>query len=128
MYVMQNTSTGDYLTTSGTYVAANGSAVGIDNLVTIEDSKIKSVTKNLYFNGYNGDVSFSSSGTDYIFTNNSGVFTISFSRYVIFQGTTIYYLKQTDDSTTVQMSSGNSGNTSWKFYAVNEVKKEYVVE
>ena len=127
MYVMQNTSTGDYLTTSGTYVAANGSTVGLDNLVTIEDGKIKSVTKNLYFNGYNGDVSFSSSGTDYSFTNNSGVFTISYSRYVIFPGTTIYYLKQADESTTVQMSSGNSGNTSWKFYAVKEVKKEYVV-
>lgn len=126
MYVMQNTSTGDYLTTSGTYVAANGSTVGIDNLVTIEGKKLKSVDKNLYFNGYNGNVSFNSSGTDYSITNNSGVFTISYSRYVIFQGTTTYYLKQADDSTTVQMSSG-SGNTSWKFYALKELKKEYVV-
>ena len=117
MYVMQNTGyTSTYLTTSGDNVQAESSSlVGSDNCVVIEGNKIKSVAKNQYFNGYNGNVSFNNSGINYTISNS---YRISYK-----QGDTTYYLKQTDDDS-VSMSSGNNGNRTWKFY---EVTKEYKV-
>ena len=123
MYVMKNTNYDTYLTTSGTNVAASNSALGFDNYVVIEDNKIKSVAKNQYFDGYDGNVSFNNSGTSYTINNSGSNFTISYSRWTLFGGTTYYYLKQTSDNS-VSMSSGNSGNLTWQFY---EVKKEYKV-
>ena len=121
MYVMRNTNTNYsayYLTTSGNDVAASNSAVSEYNYVVIDGNMIKSVAKNQYFSGYNGDVSFSdNSGTSYSFTDNGDNFRISYR-----SGST-YYLKQTGN-TTVQMNSGNSGNRNWYFY---EVKQEYKV-
>lgn len=121
MYVMSNTNyTSTYLTTSGTNLAASNATVGSDNYVTIEGDKIKSVAKGQYFNGYNGNVSFSDSATSYDITKNGDAFTISYSTTSWFN-TTTYYLKQTSN-TAVSMSSGNNGNNNWYFY---EVKKEY---
>ena len=109
------------LTNSDSNVAASSSALGINNYVVIEGNKIKSVAKNQYFDGYDGNVSFSNSGTSYTISNSGGNFTISYSRWTLFGGTTYYYLKQTDNDS-VTMSSGNNGNSTWQFY---EVKKEY---
>lgn len=109
------------LTNSDSNVAASSSALGINNYVVIEGNKIKSVAKNQYFDGYDGNVSFSNSGTSYTISNSGGNFTISYSRRTLFGGTTYYYLKQTDNDS-VTMSSGNNGNSTWQFY---EVKKEY---
>lgn len=119
MYVMRNTNySNTYLTTSGDNVAASSSTdVSIDNIVVIVDNKIKSVAKNQYFSGYNGNVSLANSGTSYTISNGSD-FTISYTRY-----STTYYLKQTNNG--VSMSSGNNGHNTWNFY---EVKKEYVVK
>lgn len=122
MYVMKNTNYDTYLTTSGTNVAASNSALGFDNYVVIEGNKIKSVAKNQYFYGYNGDVSFSNSGTSYTITNSGSNFTISYT-YNSWFGSTTYYLKQTSN-TEVKSSSGSDGNSTWNFY---EVKKEYKV-
>jgi hypothetical protein len=126
MYVMRNTNSNysnTYLTTSGNTVAASSSAVGTDNYVVIEDNKIKSVAKNQYFYGYDGNVSFNNNGTSYTISNSSGSnFTISYTRSSWISSTT-YYLKQTSN-TAVSMSSGTSGNRTWQFY---EVKKEYKV-
>ncbi len=113
------------LTTSESNVAATSSSLGINNYVVIEGNKIKSVAKNenQYFDGYDGNVSFSNSGTSYTISNSGANFTISYSRWTLFNGTTYYYLKQTDNDS-VSMSTGNSGNLTWQFY---EVKKEYKV-
>lgn len=119
MYVMKNTNSNyssTYLTTSGTNVAASSSAVSEDNLVVIENGKIKSVAKDQYFNGYNGPVSLGTSGTSYTITDNGNNFTISYSRTTNW-GSTTYYLKQTTN-TSVSMSSGTSGNRNWYFYEV----------
>lgn len=118
MYVMQNTGyTDTYLTTSGDNVQAEeSSAVGSDNYVVIEGNKIKSVAKNQYFNGYNGNVSFNNSGTSYTITNSGSNFTISYNSW------RTYYLRQTSNSQ-VTMNNTNNNNT-WQFY---EVKKEYKV-
>ena len=121
MYVMRNTNySSTQLTTSGTNLAASNATVGSDNYVTIEGNKIKSVAKGQYFNGYNGNVSFSDSATSYDITKNGDAFTISYSTTTWFN-TTTYYLKQTSN-TAVSMSSGNNGNNNWYFY---EVTKEY---
>lgn len=111
------------LTTSESNVAATSSALGINNYVVIEGNKIKSVAKNenQYFSGYDGNVSFNNSGTDYTISKSGNGFTISHTEGILFWSTT-YYLKQTDNS--VSMSSGNNGNSTWQFY---EVKKEYKV-
>ena len=113
LYVMRNTAyTSTSLTTSGTNLAANSSAVNKDNLVVIKNKNIKSITKDKYFNGTNGNVSFSDSATNYSISNGSnGNFTISYGSY------RTYYLKQTDN-TSVSMSSGTSGNHTWYFYEV----------
>lgn len=72
MYVMRNTNySSTYLTTSDTNVAASSDAVGINNIVVIEDNKIKSVAKNQYFNGTTGNVSFNDGGTSYSISNSS---------------------------------------------------------
>ena len=121
VYVMRNTAyPSTYLTTLGENVAASNAAVGINNLVVIEANKIKSVAKNQYFDGDDGNVSFNDSGTNYTISSSGSNFTISCKTGFII--TTIYYLKQTDNS--VSMSSGNNGNRTWQFY---EVKKEYKV-
>lgn len=125
MYVIKNTNSNynTYLTTSGDNVAASSSTdVSIDNIVVIEGNKIKSVAKNQYFSGYNGDVIFNNSGTSYTISNSGSNFTISYTRSSWGSSTT-YYLKQTGNNS-VSMSSGN-GNNTWNFY---EVKKEYVVK
>ena len=123
-YVIRNaTYPNTSLTTSGNNVSASSSALDINNYVVIEGNKIKSVAKNenQYFNGYDGNVSFNNSGTDYTISKSGSGFTISHTEGVLFWSTT-YYLKQTDNS--VSMSSGNNGNSTWQFY---EVKKEYKV-
>lgn len=126
MYVMKNTNYNTYLTTQGTNVAANDSDLGRDNYVIIEGNIIKSVLKNQYFNGYNGNVSFNDGGTSYTISNSDSNFpsnfTISYTYDPWIGSTTTYYLKQTDNG--VSMSSGNNGNNTWNFY---EVKKEYKV-
>ncbi|MBQ6870069.1 MAG: DUF4906 domain-containing protein [Alistipes sp.] len=121
MYVMRNTNyTSTYLTTSGTNLAASNATISKDNIVVIEGNYIKSVAKNQYFNGDDGNVSFSDSATSYDINPSGNAYTISVtSGWLI---STTYYLKQSD--TAVSMSEGNSGNTSWQFY---EVKKEYQV-
>ena len=124
VYVMRNTAsayTSTYLTTSGTNVAASSNAVGTDNYVVIEGNKIKSVAKNQYFSGDDGNVSFSDSGTSYTISNNGSNFTISCKTGFIITKT--YYLRQTSTSQ-ITMSSTNSDNT-WNFY---EVTKEYQVK
>ena len=126
MYVMRNTNSNyrnTYLTTSGNNVAASSSAAGTDNYVVIEGNKIKSVAKQQYFDGYNGNVSFNNNGTSYTISNSGSNFTISYNYYNQWNNSTTYYLKQTSN-TSVSMSSGTSGNRTWDFY---EVKKEYQV-
>ena len=126
MYVMKNTNYNTYLTTQDTNVAANDSDLGRDNYVIIEGNIIKSVLKNQYFNGYNGNVSFNDGGTSYTISNSDSNFpsnfTISYTYDPWIGSTTTYYLKQTDNG--VSMSSGNSGYNTWQFF---EVKKEYKV-
>ena len=116
LYVMKNTNNSTYLTTSGTNVAASSYTVSKDNLVIIQNNKIKSVAKNQYFYGYNGNVSFNNNGTSYTISNNGSNFTISYT-YDSWYGSTTYYLIQTSD-TAVSMSSGNNGNNTWQFYEV----------
>ena len=118
LYVMRNANyPSTYLTTSGTNVAASNSAVGINNLVVVKGNKvIKSVAKNQYFNGADGNVSFSNSATNYTITENGQGYTISATAGAWYRPTT-YYLKQTG-STTVQMQTGNNGDHTWYFYEV----------
>ena len=124
MYVMRNkNNTSAYLTASGSIVAASNSAVSKDNYVIIEGQMIKSVATGKYFNGYNGNVSLSNTGTSYTFTDNGDNFRISYTDSSSWWNSTTYYLKQTNN-TTVQMNSGNNGNRDWYFY---EVKQEYKV-
>lgn len=117
---MRNTNyTSTYLTTSGTNLAASNATISKDNIVVIEGNYIKSVAKNQYFKGYNGDVEFNNNGTKYtISSTNGNQFTISYSSQSWF-GNTTYYLEQTS-KTEVSMSSNNSGNTSWQFYVVTK--------
>lgn len=122
MYVMRNTNnTGTALTTSGSNLAAEtitDANLDFDNYVVIESNKIKSVAKNQYFNGNNGSVSFSDSGTDYTINNtNTNQFTISARRII-----STNYLRQTSQ-TSVTMTD-DSSNRNWYFY---EVKQEYKV-
>lgn len=111
MYVMKNTNYDTYLTTSGSNVAASSSTVGIDNFVVIVSGKIKSVAKDTYFNGNNGNVSFNNTGTSYTINNNGGNVTISYSSW------STYYLKQTGD-TSVSMGRNQNGDYTWYFYEV----------
>jgi hypothetical protein len=85
----------------------------------VEESVAKN--ENQYFAGYDGNVSFNNSGTDYTISKSGSGFTISHTERIVIWSTT-YYLKQTDNS--VSMSSGDNGNDTWQFY---EVKKEYKV-
>lgn len=122
MYVMRNTNnTNMALTTSDSNLAVEtitDENLDFDNYVVVEGNYIKSVAKNQYFTGTNDNVSFDNSGTSYtISLYSSNQYRISAT-----SGRTTYYLKQTN--TTVQMSSGDSGNRYWYFY---EVKKEYKV-
>ncbi len=123
MYVMRNTNyASTYLTTSGTNVAAEDSSnVGTDNYVVVEGNHIKSVDKNQYFygSGDGGSVSFDNSATSLTISNSGSNFTISYKG----DWWQTYYLKQTDN-TTVQTSTGDSGNRYWYFYPV---EKKYVV-
>lgn len=121
MYVMRNTAyTSTYLTTSGTNVAASNADLSFYNYVVIEDNKIKSVVKNQYFYGDDGNVSFNNNGTSYTISSSGSNFTISCKTGFIVTRT--YYLRQTS-ATQVTMSTTNNSNT-WQFY---EVKKEYKV-
>ena len=122
-YVIRNaTYPATYLTTSGTNVAASSSYPDIYSHVVIEGNKIKSVAKNQYFYGYDGNVSFSNSGTDYTISKSGSGFTISHTESFLWWSTT-YYLKQTDNDS-VSITEGENGNCTWQFY---EVKKEYQV-
>lgn len=113
MYVIRNTNYDDqYLTISGNYVVAS-STLSNNCLVTVNGGQIKSVAKNQYFNGTNGNVTLSNSATNYTITPSGESFTISYSTTGWWS--TTYYLKQTGNST-VQMQSGTSGNRTWKFY------------
>ena len=119
MYVMKNTNYATHLTTLGENVAASNAAVGTDNYVVIEGDKIKSVAKNQYFYGYDGNVSFNDNGTSYTISNSGSNFTISYR--VSWRQTN--YLRQTNASK-ITMDNTNNNNT-WQFY---EVKKEYKVK
>ena len=98
-------------------MAASNADLSFDNYVVIEDNKIKSVAKNQYFYGDDGNVSFNNNGTSYTISNSGSNFTIS-CRPII----RTYYLRQTSASQ-ITMSTTNNNNT-WQFY---EVKKEYKV-
>ena len=122
MYVMSNTNyASTYLTTSDTNVAAESSSnVGSDNYVVIEDNKIKSVAKDQYFYGYNGNVSFNNSGTDYsIGLYNSNQYRISAT-----SGLTTYYLSQSSEEEVSMISRWSADDYYWYFYPV---EKKYVV-
>lgn len=120
LYVMSNTKyPSTYLTTSGTNVAASSSTVSKDNLVIIQNNKIKSVANGLYlyFNRNGSNASLNYSATSFTINNSSGSnFTISYTYDPWFGSSTTYYLKQTSNSS-VSMSEGNNNNT-WQFYEV----------
>ena len=112
LYVMSNKNyPSTYLTTSGTNVAASSYTVSKDNLVIIQNNKIKSVANGLYFNRNGSNASLNYSATSFTISNSGSDFTISYS------GWQTYYLKQTSN-TAVQMNSGNNGNNKWQFYEV----------
>ena len=117
LYVMSNTKyPSTYLTTSGTNVAASSFTVSKDNLVIIQNNKIKSVANGLYFNRNGSNASLNYSATSFTINNSGSNFTISYT-YDSWYGSTTYYLKQTSD-TAVSMNSGNNGNNTWQFYEV----------
>lgn len=118
LYVMSNTAyPSTYLTTSNSPVAASSSAVSKDNLVIIQNNKIKSVAKGLYFNRDDSNASLDYSATSFTISKSGSNFTISYTYDPWWGSSTTYYLKQTDNDS-VSMSSGNSGNNTWQFYEV----------
>ena len=120
LYVMSNTKyPSTYLTTSGTNVAASSSTVSKDNLVIIQNNKIKSVANGLYFNRNGSNASLNYSATSFTISNSGSNFTLSYKG----DWWQDYYLKQTS-TTAVQMNRNDNGNLTWNFY---EVKKEYKV-
>lgn len=117
LYVMSNTAyQATYLTTSNPVAAEDKSAVGKDNLVIIQNNKIKSVDQGLYFNRDSGNASLGYSATSFTISNSSGSnFTISCTEGAWLWKET-YYLKQTGNNS-VSMNT-DSGNSTWYFYEV----------
>lgn len=118
LYVMRNTAfPSTYLTTSGTIVAASSSTVSKDNLVIIQNNKIKSVANGLYFNRDGSNASLDNSATSFTISNSGSNFTISYTYDPWWGSSTTYYLQQTS-GTAVSMNTDNNGNNTWQFYEV----------
>ena len=108
LYVVEATrTTGYYLTTQGNNLAASNTW-GYYSVVSIEDKKIKSFAKNLYFNGNNGNITFNATGTEYTITINGSNVTMSNGNN---------YIRQRSTATEVQISNSSSGRN-WVFYPI----------
>ena len=115
LYMLQNAAyTSTYLTAEGSVLAANIST-NYYNLFTVEGSNLKSVARDNYLNGTNGNVSFSSTGTDYSFAKSGNYVRVSASVRSGWQTQTVY-LRQTSN-TAVQVSN-STNNRNWYFWIV----------
>ena len=105
-YIVEATRTsGYYLTTQNDTLAA-GTSWDNYSIITIEGNKIKSVAKNQYFSGTSGNVTFSSTGTEYSITMSGGLVTISSGNN---------YIRQRSTATNVVLDT-NSDGRNWRFY------------
>ena len=115
MYMLQNaTYSSTYLTAEGTTLAANISS-NYYNLFTIENKQIKSVARDTYLNGTNGNISFDSTGTDYTIAKSGNYIRISASIRSGWQTQTVY-LRQTSN-TAVQISN-STNNRNWYLWII----------
>jgi hypothetical protein len=113
MYMLQNAAyTSTYLTAVDTTLAANIST-NYYNLFTVEDGNIRSVARGTYFNGTNGNISFSSTPIDYTLAKSGNYVRISASVRSGWQTQTVY-LRQTSN-TAVQISN-STNNRNWYFW------------
>ena len=116
LYMLQNAAyTSSYLTAEGSVLAAN-IATNYYNLFTVENKNIKSVARGTFLNGTNGNVSFSSTGTDYSFAKSGNYVRVSASVRSGWQTQTVY-LRQTSN-TAVQVSNSTS-NRNWYFWIIS---------
>ena len=81
---------------------------GYYSVVSIEDKKIMSFAKYLYFNGNNGNITFNATGTEYTITINGSNVTMSNGNN---------YIRQRSTATEVQISNSSSGRN-WVFYPI----------
>jgi hypothetical protein len=115
MYMLQNAAyTSTYLTAEGTTLAANISS-NYYNLFTIENKQIKSVARDTYLNGTNGNISFDATGTDYTIAKSGNYIRVSASIRSGWQTQTVY-LRQTSNSA-VQISNSTS-NRNWYLWII----------
>ena len=113
LYLVQNAAyTSTYLTALDSTLAAN-IATNYYNLFTVEGNNIKSVAREAYLNGTNGDISFNSTGTDYSLAKSGNYVRISASIRSGWQTQTVY-LRQTSSSA-VQISNSTT-NRNWYFW------------
>ena len=113
LYMVQNAAyTSTYLTAVDSTLAAN-IATNYYNLFTVEGNNIKSVAREAYLNGTNGNISFNSTGTDYSLAKSGNYVRISASIRSGWQTQTVY-LRQTSNSA-VQISNSTT-NRNWYFW------------
>ena len=113
LYMVQNAAyTSTYLTAVDSTLAAN-IATNYYNLFTVEGNNIKSVAREAYLNGTNGNISFNSTGTDYSLAKSGNYVRISASIGSGWQTQTVY-LRQTSNSA-VQISNSTT-NRNWYFW------------
>ena len=101
------------MTSVETTLAANTSR-NYYNLFTIENNKVKSVARDTYLTGTNGNISFGA-GTDYTINASGNNIRIYYtSGWGWYQQT--YYVRQSNN-TTVGIANNNS-NRNWDLYPV----------
>ena len=115
MYMLQNASyTSTYMTSVDATLAANTSQ-NYYNLFTIENNKVKSVARDTYLTGTNGNISFGA-GTDYTINASGNNIRIYYtSGWGWYQQT--YYVRQSNN-TTVGIAN-NTSNRNWNLYPVS---------
>jgi hypothetical protein len=115
LYMVQNAAyTSTYLTAVDSTLAAN-IATNYYNLFTVEGNNIKSVAREAYLNGTNGNISFNTTGTDYSLSKSGNYVRISASIRSGWQTQTVY-LRQTSSSA-VQISNSTT-NRNWYFWII----------
>ena len=115
LYMIQNASyTSTYLTAENTTLAAN-IASNYYNLFVVENQKIKSVAREQYLVGTNGNVSFDNTGTNYSVSKSGNNIRITATVSSGWYNQTVY-LRQTNEYTVQISNSTNQRN--WYLWVI----------